>query len=100
MAEILQLAHLVQHDRVADVDVGRGRIEAKLDAQRLAARGAARELLREFVFDQQLVDSPVSRWQARAGTSSVRGKVFAAEAGESFGSVVMLATFRVIYSGR
>jgi hypothetical protein len=31
--QVLQLAHLVQHDRVADVDVGRGRVEAELDAQ-------------------------------------------------------------------
>ena len=99
MAEILQLTHLVQHDRMADVDVGRGRIEPELDAQRLAARGAPRELLCEFVFDQQLV-TPRLAMASAACTSSVRGKVFAAEAGESFGSVVMLATFRVIYSGR
>ena len=52
MAEILQLAHLVEHDRVADVDVGRGRIEAELDTQRLARGRAASELLLEFFFDQ------------------------------------------------
>ncbi|CAM2144483.1 hypothetical protein PT2222_160058 [Paraburkholderia tropica] len=57
MAEILQLAHLVEHDRVADVDVGRGRIEAELDAQRLAGGRAFRELLLEFFFDQQFVDT-------------------------------------------
>ena len=47
MAEVLQLAQLVQHHRVAEMDVGRGRIEAELAAQRLAARVRARELLRE-----------------------------------------------------
>ena len=55
MAEVLQLAHLVQHDRVADVDVGRGRIETELDAQRRAGGRAAGQLLQEFFFDQQLV---------------------------------------------
>ncbi|ABA51107.1 hypothetical protein BURPS1710b_3413 [Burkholderia pseudomallei 1710b] len=57
MAEILQLAHLVQHDRVAEVDVGRRRIEAQLDAQRLVRRRAFRELLRELFLDQQLVNT-------------------------------------------
>jgi hypothetical protein len=55
--EVLQLAHLVQHDRVADVDVGRGRVEPELDAQRLAGGRAARELLRELFLDQQFVDT-------------------------------------------
>lgn len=55
--EVLQLAHLVQHDRMADVDVGRGRVEPELDAQRLAGGRAARELLRELFLDQQFVDT-------------------------------------------
>ncbi len=33
MTEVLQLAHLVEHHGVADVDVGRGRVQAQLDAQ-------------------------------------------------------------------
>ncbi|MBS1188144.1 MAG: hypothetical protein H6R04_2162 [Burkholderiaceae bacterium] len=33
MAEILQLAHLVQHHRMAKVQIRRGRIKAELDAQ-------------------------------------------------------------------
>jgi hypothetical protein len=57
MAEILQLAHLVQHHGMAQVQVGRGRVQAQLDAQRLAALFGARELLREFAFDQQFVDA-------------------------------------------
>jgi hypothetical protein len=36
MPQVLELAHLVEHDGVADVDVGRRRIQAELDAQRLA----------------------------------------------------------------
>ena len=58
MAEVLQLTHLVQDNRVANMNIGRGRIQAKLDAQRLAARGAASELLRELSFDQQFVTAP------------------------------------------
>ena len=33
MAEVLELAQLLQHDRVAEVDVGRGRVQAELGAQ-------------------------------------------------------------------
>ena len=40
MAEVLELAQLLQHDGVAEVDVGRGRVEPELDAQLAAlARG-------------------------------------------------------------
>ncbi|MCY1455940.1 hypothetical protein D9M71_731150 [compost metagenome] len=55
MAEVLQLAQLVQHHGVADMDVGRGRIQAQLDAQRHAGGFAARQLLHPFGFDQQFV---------------------------------------------
>ncbi len=51
MPEVLHLAHLVEHDRVPDVDVRRGRVEAELDPQWLASR----ELLRHFALDQQFV---------------------------------------------
>jgi murein DD-endopeptidase MepM/ murein hydrolase activator NlpD len=34
--QVLQLAHLVEHHGVADVDVGRGGVQPELDAQRLA----------------------------------------------------------------
>ena len=33
---VMQLAHLAQHHRVAEVNVGRGRVQAELDAQRNA----------------------------------------------------------------
>jgi hypothetical protein len=36
VAQILELAQLSQHDRVAKVDVGRGRVHAQLHAQRAA----------------------------------------------------------------
>jgi hypothetical protein len=42
--QILEAAHLLQHHGVPQVDVGRGRIEARLDAQRLARLGRALEL--------------------------------------------------------
>src|SRR5471032_1917133 len=58
MAKILQLTHLVQDNRMANMNIRRGRVEAKLDAQGLAARGAASELLCELGFDQQLVTTP------------------------------------------
>ena len=37
MSELLEVLHLSDDDRVPEVDVGRGRIEADLDRQRLAA---------------------------------------------------------------
>ena len=42
MAGVLELAQLREHDRVAEVQVGRGRVEPELDAQRAARRRAAR----------------------------------------------------------
>jgi hypothetical protein len=57
VAQVLQLAQLVQHHGVAQVQVGRGRVQAQLDAQRLAALFRARQLLGEFAFDQQFVDT-------------------------------------------
>ena len=43
VAGVLELAQLRQHDGVAEVDVGRGRVEPELDAQRAALREALRE---------------------------------------------------------
>ena len=45
MAEILELPHLVEQHGVADVQIGRGRIEAGLDAQRTAELEPRLELL-------------------------------------------------------
>ena len=36
MAGVLELAQLLEHDGVAEVDVGGGRVEPELDAQRPA----------------------------------------------------------------
>ena len=33
MAEVLELAQFLQHDGVAEMDVGRGRVQPELDAQ-------------------------------------------------------------------
>ena len=38
MPQVLQLAHFVEHHGVADVNVGRCRVQAQFDAQRLARR--------------------------------------------------------------
>jgi hypothetical protein len=51
VTEILHLAHLVQDDGMAEMDVRRGRIEAELDAQRRAAR----KLLRDLALDDEFV---------------------------------------------
>ena len=48
VTERLELAHLVDEHRVPEMQVGRGRIEARLDAQRLAAR----QLLHELALDE------------------------------------------------
>ena len=63
MAQVLQLAHLVQDHGVAEVQVGRGRVQAQLDAQWLAALLGARQLLREFAFDEQLIDAALGDGQ-------------------------------------
>ena len=57
VAKILQLAHLVQHHGVAEVDIRRGRIESELDPQ----RPAARELGGEFGLHQHLVRATFDR---------------------------------------
>ena len=55
VAEVLQLAHLVQHHGVADVDVRRRRVQAQLDAQRHAAGLRARQLLHPVVLRNQFL---------------------------------------------
>ena len=44
MAEVLELAELLQDHRVAEVDVGRGGVQAELHAQRTALRELALQL--------------------------------------------------------
>ena len=57
MAEILELPQLPQDDRVAEMDVEAGRVDAELDPERLAGRDAALQLLAQFVFGGDLVDA-------------------------------------------
>ena len=47
MAEVLELAQLLQDDGVAEVDVGRRRVEAELDAQLAALARSLLELALE-----------------------------------------------------
>ena len=54
VAQLLEVAQLVDHHGVAEVQVGRRRIEAQLDTQ-LASGG---ELFHELFFDNQLVGAP------------------------------------------
>ena len=59
MAQILQLAQLVQHHGMAQVQVGGGRVQAQLDAQGSAGLFRTDQLLYKFAFDQQFVDTPL-----------------------------------------
>ncbi len=63
MAQVLQLAHLVEHHGVAQVDVRRGRIQPQLDPQRHAGGAAAGQLAGEFGFDQQFIASALGNTQ-------------------------------------
>ncbi|MNI26967.1 hypothetical protein D3C73_806880 [compost metagenome] len=53
--QVLQLAHLVQHHRMAQVDVRRGGVQPQLDAQRHASRAALGQLASELGLNQQFV---------------------------------------------
>ena len=57
VAEILELAKLAQADRVAEVNVGRGGIEALLHAKRLLRGERSLELSNELGFGDQLLDA-------------------------------------------
>ena len=47
MPGVLELPQLAEHDRMAQVDVGCGRVDAELHAQRPRLLGGLRELLRQ-----------------------------------------------------
>ncbi len=49
VARVLEVLHLADHDRVAEVDVGRGRVKSHLDRQ-----GPARDLAGEVVLLDQI----------------------------------------------
>jgi len=55
VAQVLQLAHFVQHHGMPQVDVGRRGIQSQLDTQRHASGAAARQLAHELGLDQQFI---------------------------------------------
>jgi hypothetical protein len=65
MAQILELAHLVEQHGMAQVKVGRGRVETGLDAQRAPSRRrASSSSLDDFVgaaADQRMASSTRTR---------------------------------------
>jgi hypothetical protein len=63
MAQILQLAHLVEHHGVPDVDVGCGRVQAQLDAQRNAGGLGTGQLAHPVAFGNQLFAATQSHRQ-------------------------------------
>ena len=56
MSQILELAHLVEQHRVSEMQVRRGRIEARLDAQGAAQGQPRRELVVFQDIDRAAVD--------------------------------------------
>ena len=54
MSEILEMLHLAQDHGVAQVQIGRGRIQAELDPE----LAAALKLFDELVLDYQLLAAP------------------------------------------
>jgi hypothetical protein len=72
MSQVLQLAHLVQHDGVADVDVGRRGVQPELDPQGLALGFGARELGRPLVFRQQFLSAAAGDRQRLPDTIGYR----------------------------
>ena len=61
--QVLELAHLVQHHRVAQVQIRRRGIQPQLDAQRPVLLQAAPELGSQLRLDEQLVDSTLDDGQ-------------------------------------
>ncbi|MNS65553.1 hypothetical protein D3C72_987230 [compost metagenome] len=55
--QVLELAHLVEHHRVSDMNIRCGRVQAQLDAQRLAGGFRLLELLHPLVLRQQFVSA-------------------------------------------
>ncbi|KAG1531498.1 hypothetical protein G6F50_016662 [Rhizopus delemar] len=73
VAEVLQLAHLVQHHGVAQMDIRRGGIQPQLDAQGHAGGAALGQLAGEFGLDQQLVAAALGYTQIGFDFGSDRG---------------------------
>ncbi len=55
MAEVLELAQLLQHHGVAEVDVGRRRVQPQLDPQLASLLLGDLELARQAAFGQRLM---------------------------------------------
>ena len=55
MPQILQLAHLVEHHRVPQVNVGSRGVQTQLDTQGLSCCMAARQFAGKLGFDEQFV---------------------------------------------
>ena len=55
VAEILKLPQLVEHHRMADVQIRPRRVKTKLGAQRLTRRDALLNFFEHFGFDEQFV---------------------------------------------
>ena len=66
MAEILKLAHFVQHDSVAQMQIWRGRVEAKLDPE----LAAGCEFLAQIRFDNQFVSPALDNGQCGVNIGS------------------------------
>jgi hypothetical protein len=54
MAEVLELAHLSKHYRMAEVYIGAGRVQAELDAKPIAFFGCIGEFFGQFVLGENL----------------------------------------------
>src|SRR6185312_9898635 len=67
VALVLEGAHPLERDRLADVDVARGRVDAELDAQ----RPAERELALQLPLRQHLDGVTCERSDVRHGTRMI-----------------------------
>ena len=72
VAQILQLPHLVEHHRVADVNVGCRGVQTQLDTQGFARGLGARQLLGPLVLRQQLFHTPQRDFQGLSYTIGQR----------------------------
>ena len=84
VAEILKLAELVEHHRVADMNVGRRRIETELAAERRSRRLRAGELLLELGLNEEGV---------RAAGNGGHGFADVVRHGEAFGTLLFGRSF-------
>ena len=66
MAQVLQLAHFIEHHRVAKMDVRGGGVQSELDSQRLASGRATDQLLEPFGLRNQFVATPQRGGHGRA----------------------------------